>query len=459
MSNLNELKPIINLNPFARFCCTIGNLPTSYMTSLTYEEQLMWLCDYLQNTVIPAVNNNAECVKELQELYVKLKNYVDNYFNNLDVQKEINNKLDKMAEDGTLDKIINQDIFGNLNQKVNTLSNTVNILTLPKKFLLVGDSYANGYTPDGTITSWCEFFKNKMNLSNENCIIKALNGSGFARPDYLWYDLINQVPNDDHITDVIIMGGYNDTDYSYSQIANGIINCKNLISQKFPNAKMYVGFIGWTNLSDRLLKLYNTFLNYNVACNNNSINFIDNIQYSLHDYFNYFSSDNIHPNVNGQEYIALNLVNFVINGVINITKPYINVPININTDLFVTKDLSTLLTQSLINNIVAFSLKTDINLVTNNVSFKCDGTDYKIGDFENSYLIGNSQKTALINSTAFLHADNKYFKVACTLKIYNKALYVSFNELNDAGTNWLSLNNVTNLQIVKCSTNIISNIN
>ena len=105
MSNLNELKPIINLNPFARFCCTIGNLPTSYMTSLTYEEQLMWLCDYLKNTVIPAVNNNAECVKELQELYVKLKNYVDNYFENLDVQQEINNKLDEMAESGELEEI------------------------------------------------------------------------------------------------------------------------------------------------------------------------------------------------------------------------------------------------------------------------------------------------------------------------------------------------------------------
>lgn len=106
MSNLNELKPIINLNPFAKFCCTIGHLPSSYMSSLTYEEQLLWFCDYLQNTIIPAVNNNAECVKELQELYVKLKNYVDNYFENLDVQSEINNKLDEMAEDGTLAQII-----------------------------------------------------------------------------------------------------------------------------------------------------------------------------------------------------------------------------------------------------------------------------------------------------------------------------------------------------------------
>lgn len=125
MSNINELKPIISLNPFARFCCTIGNLPSSYMASLTYEEQLLWFCDYLQNTVIPAVNNNAEVVKELQELYVKLKNYVDNYFNNLDVQTEINNKLDEMATDGTLSTII-QPYLNQITEEFEEFKSSVN---------------------------------------------------------------------------------------------------------------------------------------------------------------------------------------------------------------------------------------------------------------------------------------------------------------------------------------------
>lgn len=122
MENLNELKPVGKLSPFAHFCCTIGNLPTSYMISLTYEEQLLWLCNYLEKTVIPAVNTNAEAVAELQSLYNKLKEYVDNYFDNLDVQNEINVKLDEMAQDGTLDNIINKNIFNDLNNKIDTLS-------------------------------------------------------------------------------------------------------------------------------------------------------------------------------------------------------------------------------------------------------------------------------------------------------------------------------------------------
>lgn len=86
---------IEKLNPFGRMCISLGMLPSSYKESLTYEEQLLWFMNYLQENVIPAVNNNAEALEELQE-------YVSHYFDNLDVQQEINNKLDEMAEDGSL---------------------------------------------------------------------------------------------------------------------------------------------------------------------------------------------------------------------------------------------------------------------------------------------------------------------------------------------------------------------
>ena len=94
--------------PFRRLITTIGALPTSFIDSMSYYEMLAWFCDFLQNTVIPAVNDNAEALAELQRLFVELKDYVDNYFDNLDVQDEINNKLDDMAESGQLTDIIAQ---------------------------------------------------------------------------------------------------------------------------------------------------------------------------------------------------------------------------------------------------------------------------------------------------------------------------------------------------------------
>ena len=104
-------KPSINIeyaSPFKNFCMTIGELPTSYLESMSYYEMLVWLTKYLQDTVIPTVNNNADAVAELQTLFIQLENYVNNYFDNLDVQEEINNKLDDMAESGQLTDIIAQ---------------------------------------------------------------------------------------------------------------------------------------------------------------------------------------------------------------------------------------------------------------------------------------------------------------------------------------------------------------
>ena len=92
--------------PFKHFITTIGALPTSFTDSMSYYELLAWFCDYLQNTVIPAINNNAQAVEELQALYIELHDYVENYFDNLDVQEEINKKLDEMAEDGSLTALI-----------------------------------------------------------------------------------------------------------------------------------------------------------------------------------------------------------------------------------------------------------------------------------------------------------------------------------------------------------------
>lgn len=58
------------------------------------------------NKIIHNVNLSGEQVEALTIAFNNLENYVNNYFENLDVQTEINNKLDDMAESGELDDII-----------------------------------------------------------------------------------------------------------------------------------------------------------------------------------------------------------------------------------------------------------------------------------------------------------------------------------------------------------------
>lgn len=108
MENLEMIKPQRVQNIINKFCLTIGMLPTSYKISMTYEEQILAIGHYLETTVYPAINNNAEALAELQNLFIELKDYVDNYFDDLDIQDEIDNKLDDMAEQGILQEIISE---------------------------------------------------------------------------------------------------------------------------------------------------------------------------------------------------------------------------------------------------------------------------------------------------------------------------------------------------------------
>ena len=115
MSNLENFPPSPDIpkvegikDPFAfqKFCIRIGAIPTTYTEALTLEEQLLYFIDYLRNIVIPAVNNNADTVNALIDEFEKLYNYTHDYFDNLDVQQEVNNKLEQMVTSGELQEII-----------------------------------------------------------------------------------------------------------------------------------------------------------------------------------------------------------------------------------------------------------------------------------------------------------------------------------------------------------------
>lgn len=88
-----------DLRPFRFWCQKV--LPLVYDDSLSYYELLCKVIVYLNKTIENVVELGKN-FDELQQMFNTLKQYVDNYFKNLDVQEEINKKLDEMAADGSL---------------------------------------------------------------------------------------------------------------------------------------------------------------------------------------------------------------------------------------------------------------------------------------------------------------------------------------------------------------------
>ena len=73
--------------------------------ALTNYQLLCKIVEYL-NEVIAETNEVTERTLSLYNAYVALENYVNNYFDNLDLSEEVSKKLDEMAEDGTLTNLI-----------------------------------------------------------------------------------------------------------------------------------------------------------------------------------------------------------------------------------------------------------------------------------------------------------------------------------------------------------------
>ena len=112
-----------------RFWCQ-KVLPLVYDDSLSYYELLCKVVDYLNNTIAD-VNTLGTDVDNLNKSYNKLQSYVNDYFSTLDVQDEINNKLDVMAQDGSLSALI-QPLFDTykteINSEVNQQNNKIGVL-------------------------------------------------------------------------------------------------------------------------------------------------------------------------------------------------------------------------------------------------------------------------------------------------------------------------------------------
>lgn len=91
------------MNEFRFWCQKV--LPLVYDDSLSYYELLCKVVIYLNN-VIKTVNNISESMQNIVVIFEELKKFVEDYFKNLDVQDEIDKKLDEMAANGQLSSIL-----------------------------------------------------------------------------------------------------------------------------------------------------------------------------------------------------------------------------------------------------------------------------------------------------------------------------------------------------------------
>lgn len=205
---------------------TIPVLPQVYGDELSYYELL--------NKVVEKLNAVGITVNELID-------YVNTYFDSKDWQHMVNNKLDLMVADGTLDNIINQKIFGELNGNVNMLlNNRKNFRNC--KILCIGDSFGRGVY-DGSEHLESSWPTKLGEYANGSVIYNyCQNNSGFLASDNTFLTQLTKAKNDGHDDShiIIIEGGHNDGYVDTTNLFNAVVECINYAKQNFPNAVIYV---------------------------------------------------------------------------------------------------------------------------------------------------------------------------------------------------------------------------
>lgn len=240
------------------------------------------------------------------------------------LQTKIDNEAgDRKTADSNLEKNIN-----NNGRLLSALRQEFNSTRTAKSIVIIGDSYAEGYTPDGNVTGWAD----KVASSMPYCTfkIKYSGGAGFshvsASTDKKFINLLNEAGNEmteadrNNVSLVLIGGGMNDRDQTKADLKTAIDSFASRCRELYPYADIVYAFIGWSSSSSVRNNLRTECSNLR-SCRTSGMKIITSTAFTLHDY-KYFSSDGIHPNNDGQDALAQTMAGVILGSEPNITIEY-----------------------------------------------------------------------------------------------------------------------------------------
>ena len=217
--------------------------------------------------------------------------------------------------DATIQNKINTEVPLAIHHEIQTGGfNTLLSDSHKRRIVFIGDSYGQGWTPDGTYPNWIQKAVAMLGLSNNDYYNSSAGGAAFGKSandgnmyvPTLINNAYNAISNPETVTDVVIGLGYNDYLFvaDVSQIKAGIVASCNISKQKFPNARIHIFAIGFSTDNAKQYALSKAYAAYSSTLADFQYY---NISRALAE-SSLFSTDGIHPVENGQQNIALAVV-------------------------------------------------------------------------------------------------------------------------------------------------------
>ena len=325
------------------------------------------------------------------------------------------------------------------NTNLDALSNKVTKLHR-KGYIFIGDSYTQGYSPDGNISNT---FVNQIinNLKITDAKISANGGASFANSDNNFLTLLKNinVTDKNSITNIVVFGGYNDYNWSKTDIITGMTNFFNYAKTNYPNAIISIGYVGFCTDSSTYNKRADSVSIYNEVSGHLGGNYLSGCEYILHN-TNEMSSDGIHPNITGHKMLASYCTTALMNGSCNPTSTE-SISLVPAEGWTVDKPNNFIV----IKNGGVLTLQIDRNTFRHAAfTFKGDETRYLIGTFNNTSIFGNDNGLTSLTVPCYCALTgytSNYVSFPLKITLEHKKLYVSTFNIgeNGIGGNYMSL--------------------
>lgn len=202
---------------------------------------------------------------------------------------------------------------------------------LNKKIVIIGDSYS---VTDNQPSQWINKFQELTGISD--ITTNAKGGVGFCNVvDGTNFNmLLNNVASSDDVTDIICVGGYNDSGYSQGDIEYAINLFCQTAKSKFPNAKIYIGMVAWCFNYSNTYNIANKVLTAYQNCKKYGAIYLNGVENILHD-TSLLQSDNFHPTLtDGMNELGYGIFQAWNNGYCEISKGYKDLPCSTNSSVF-----------------------------------------------------------------------------------------------------------------------------
>lgn len=394
-------------------------IPQTYINELSNYELLL--------TILSKINEIIERCGKYDEVINEIINYLDT------LDDAVIDYLEELKDSGYIADQIKQ--------------------AESKRILMVGDSYLYGANLNPPATNNFGYF---MQLNGFDVTIITSPGGGFVASgdNGRFLDLINGYSGTDaeSFTDVMFLGGINDTYQVLNDIRGMIRTTVSATHAKFTNARIHVGYISQNDRIDNddknvehaiwVKQAYRECANSNQYCYiNNSENILKQVTL--------LQSDGIHPTVEGQQMLANYFSQYLIYGQLSPKRMINELSIVLTDDSQATGITNNSFLQTVSNNIASLSNKQICVIAINNIGITMDGiASLIIGDFNQSLIYGgvnNFNQFGFFNiviPAVVSYADNEHDSTSqchcevmpIAFRMVGKKVFIAPQALEDMGT-------------------------